>query len=154
MIRTIAVIALAAAFATPAAAQDVSLDPTFESVTLSAGFDEDPHQVQMIAGGDINAERLGGACVGFIANAPDVTLDYTAGDYTLSIGAIGNGADTTIAINGPDGEWYCDDDSFEDGDPIFHFRNPQSGYYDIYVGTFESGTEVPVTLVITEMLDE
>ena len=57
--------------------------------------------------------------------------------------------DTTLIINGPDGRWYCDDDSWGDGDAEVRFNKPDSGAYDIWIGTFNGGT-ASATLLITE----
>lgn len=140
-----------ALMATAAAAQDPSASPAFGQVRLSEGFPEDPHVVELVAGGDIDASRLGGSCVGLIASAPDYRLTYdTTGGMPLHIVAVSEG-DTTLVINGPDGRWYCDDDSFEDLDPKVSFSRPQSGVYDIWVGTF--GEPLQAVLGITEVID-
>ena len=57
--------------------------------------------------------------------------------------------DTTLIINGPDGRWYCDDDSWGDGDAEVRFNKPSSGTYDIWIGTFNGGT-ASAALLITE----
>ena len=116
--RTVVSLTIATCLVTAAAqAQDVSLNPAYEEITLSAGFKNDPYSVAVTSGGDVDASQLGGSCAGFIAEAPDVRLNYKAGEYPLSFGAVSDG-DTTLVINGPDGQWYCDDDSWDDGDPL------------------------------------
>ena len=46
-----------------------------------------------------------------MAEAPDYRLNYQAGgNWPLHIFAQSD-SDTTLAVNGPDGTWYCDDDS-------------------------------------------
>ena len=57
--------------------------------------------------------------------------------------------DTTLIINGPDGNWSCDDDSYGDGDAQVRFDKPRSGTYDIWIGTFGGGT-ANASLLITE----
>lgn len=138
----------AAFVATGAMAQDYSASPTSGQVRLSEGFPNDPYTVELIAGGNIDASRLGGACVGSIANAPDFRLTYqTNGNLPLTIVAISDG-DTTLVINGPDGRWHCDDDSGGDLNPGVLFQSPQSGVYDIWVGSI--GQPVAAVLGITE----
>ena len=149
MPRALAVIAavLAAAYgATVAHAQDASARATAGSIALREGFLPDPVEVDIYSGGGIDASRLGGACVGMIAEAPDFELTYTAGRSPLSLAVVSEG-DTSLVVNGPDGRWYCVDDS--DGlDPILTWSRPGSGVYDIWVGAVGEGASS--TLLITE----
>jgi hypothetical protein len=130
-------------------AQDVSAKPTFGQARLSAGFDPDPHTKPITAGGSIDASMLGGDCEGYIADAPDFRLNYTAGDFELTIMAV-SGSDTTLVINTPDGQWVCDDDSGGDSDPAFRFGDPESGAYDIWVGVYGEADTAEATLTISE----
>ncbi|HRO31878.1 MAG TPA: peptidase S1 [Brevundimonas sp.] len=148
MIRSICLAAALTLAAAPALAQDVSASPTFGNVRLSSGFPNDPHTTTVIAGGSVNAANLPGACVGQIGEAPDVRLTYSGGSMPLFIRTVA-AADTTLVINGPDGRWYCDDDSHGDGDAQVRFSRPQSGVYDIWIGAFSGNPEA--TLVITEI---
>ena len=130
MKTTICALALVAAMAVPGAtlAQDASLTANFGEISLRTGFTPDPYRVSMAAGGGIDAYAdtdLPAACVGNITDAPDFEVTYT------------------------DGSWSCDDDSYGDGDAEVRFNRPQSGTYDIWVGTFGGGT-APATLLITE----
>jgi hypothetical protein len=83
-----------------------------------------------------------------VTRAPDYDLHYTAGAYALSIAVQAN-SDTTLIINAPNGEWYCNDDA-NGFNPEVLFDNPQSGLYDIWVGTFSSGASQPAQLRIHE----
>jgi len=138
--------ALMAAAATTAAAQDPSAAATSGSMRARAGFTPDPIQVSIYSGGSIDASRLGGACVGMIASAPDYEFTYTAGSFPLSFGVVSNG-DTSLVINGPDGRWYCNDDA-EGLNPVLTWGRPPSGSYDIWVGAV--GEASSSTLLITE----
>lgn len=151
-IRTILAASVAiVAVAGVSAAQDFSLNPSFGQTTLSAGFAPDPYTVQITAGGNIDASAsLGGECRGMIANAPDYRLNYNAGSLPLYIGAQ-SGADTTIVINAPDGSWYCNDDS-NGLNPMVSWGSPMSGQYDIWIGTYGSGSGMAsATLTISEL---
>jgi hypothetical protein len=144
-------LALSAVVPQSAVAQDASKAPSFGSVRLSAGFTPDPHTVRVVAGGSIDAYNdtpLPGACVGKIADAPDYRVTYTSGSFPLVFRTVAS-QDTTLVINGPDGQWSCDDDSYGDGDAQVVYRRPQSGVYDVWVGTFGSNP-VTATLQITE----
>ena len=133
-----------------AQAQNVELEPTFGEVTLSAGFEEDPHTVAVVSGGDIGASHLGGDCAGFVANAPDVRLHYKAGDFPLLFTVLSEG-DTTLVVNAPDGQWHCDDDSWGDGDPLLSFSEPESGQYDIWIGSFQPSDNLEALLGVSEL---
>jgi len=143
-----------AAVSTPdatSAGLDYSLTPTFGSVELVSGFQDDPHNEAIVAGGDVDAAAaLGGPCLGYVATAPDFRLNYTAGQYNLRIFFTGE-SDTTLVINAPDGQWYCDDDSGGNLHPMIDFTPPLDGQYDIWVGSYEAGQLVNGELTITEM---
>ena len=136
------------ALAAPAAAQTAHMTANYGEISRNAGFTPDPYRVELHAGGSVNGARLPGSCVGNISEAPDFEVTYSAGGLPLVFRTLAS-ADTTLIINGPDGRWYCDDDSFGDGDAEVRFNRPQSGVYDIWVGVF-GGTTAPATLLITE----
>ena len=126
--------------------QDPNLKPTFGKVDLKAGFPNDPYEVKLTAGGDIQT-KLGGVTA-WVAKAPDFRLNYTAGKFNLTIYAESK-ADTTLLINLPDGKWIADDDSGGNLNPLIKIENPKSGQYDIWVGTFGKDN-APAVLKITE----
>ena len=148
----IAAVAVSLATATGAAAQDTSARAAYGSVRLNSGFTPDPHSVSLTAGGSIDASRIGSPCRGSIANAPDYEVTYTAGSLPLYI-YVNASSDTTLVVNGPDGQWYCDDDSNGGVNPQVTFNTPRSGTYDIWVGTFSGGT-ASATLHISELSED
>lgn len=125
---------------------DPNLKPTFGTVTLQAGFLPDPHTKALQAGGNLRT-NLGGVNA-YVARAPDYRLHYTKGKFPLVFSVQSDG-DTTLLINLPDGTWIADDDSGGGVDPLIRLLNPQSGRYDIYVGTFKKDL-LAATLTITE----
>ncbi len=140
-----------------AAAQNYSLNPTYGVVNLASGFQPDPWRRNLDSGGSINAAgRSGGACQGFIADAPDFRVNFTAGRTPLPlVFSVNSRADTTLVINGPDGRWYCDDDSGNgELNPSYTFRRPASGQYDVWVGTYGSSSLAPATLSISELYSD
>jgi hypothetical protein len=148
---TIATSALLAAVAVPASAQDTNADPNYGTVTLRSGFTPDPRVVPLQAGGDIAASEAGSSCAGFITDAPDVRLVYSAGSLPLII-SVDSGEDTTLVVNAPDGRFYCDDDSGVRGmNPMVRFNNPRSGRYEIWVGTYRAGATQRARLHISEI---
>ena len=137
------------AFSGNGSAPNMSLDPTYGTVTLSAGFLPDPHSVELTAGGSVDV-NVGGCAYGYVADAPDIKFSYTAsGKTTLYIYAAAEG-DVTLLINTATGTWMCDDDSYGNGDPVIVIPDAPSGRYDIWVGTY--GDQLtPATLYLSEV---
>jgi hypothetical protein len=83
---------------------------------------------------------------------PDFDLNYEAGTLPLYLSAA-SASDVSLVVNLPDGTWVCDDDSAGNLNPGLRFDNPQSGLYDIWVGTVGgSGGEMPAaTISISEL---
>lgn len=126
-------------------------NPLYGTHSLNGGFMPDPYRVSVTAGGTTNARTMGlpAGCVGNIAAAqPDVRFHYSAGSLPLTIKAE-SGSDTTLIINAPDGQWYCNDD-WSGLNPAVRFSPAMSGQYDIWVGTYGSGTAAAQVL-ITEL---
>ncbi|MEQ9812973.1 MAG: hypothetical protein RLO50_09330 [Azospirillaceae bacterium] len=119
---------------------------SYGEVTLETGYAEDPWGVELQAGGNVDASTLGDGCWGNIAEAPDVTLNYTAGDvFPLNI-YVDSSADTTLAVMTPDGSVTCNDD-FNGLQAGIIFDNPESGSYDIWVGTYSSSAGFPEAML-------
>ncbi len=123
--------------ATSASAQDAALRATYATIRLVSGFQPDPWWVPVQSGGNIDAAKLNG-CRGMVSAAPDVELSYTAGSLPLYLQTFSS-SDTTLVVNGPDGRWYCDDDSGGGTNARLIFQRPQSGTYDIWIGSFGGG---------------
>lgn len=113
-----------AAIATGAAAQ--------ERINLSAGFLPDPVTRQIYSGGGNDASDLGSSCIGMMAERPDIVLNFDSSGGQLSIAVRAN-TDTSLIVNGPDGRWYCDDDT-HGLNPVLTWGRAPSGQYDIWVG--------------------
>lgn len=122
---------------------------SYGSQYLSSGFTPDPYRVDMYSGGSVDATTIAGGCVGMVATQPDFELTYDAGSLPLIFGVTSD-FDTTLVINGPDGTWYCDDDSGDGTNPVMRIPNPQSGVYDVFVGAF-GGNSGDAQLYITEL---
>lgn len=132
--------------------QDFDADPTYGEFHLSPGFDPDPGMLSLMAGGDVDAATKFEDCQGYVSAAPDVRLFWegeSQSGLTIKISAISN-ADTTLIVNGPDGSWYCDDDSGEDSNPSVEL-SPIAGRYEIWVGTYSSGEIKKAVLSVSEV---
>ena len=147
--------ALCAVSAAPSVAQDVNSAPNYGTVNLSTGFSPDPRVVSVRSGGNVNAESISSDCRGFISNAPDVRLVFSAGSSLPLIISASSSADTTLVVNAPDGNWYCDDDGGNEGlNPSVRFNSPMSGRYEIWVGTYGNASLQPAELHISELYSE
>ncbi len=96
---------------------------------------------------------LGGGCTGFATSAPDFSVNYTSGAFpTLRFYFIATDSakDTTMIINTPGGGWVCNDDSPATLNPMIDFSSPATGRYDVWIGSFTSGTFNSGTLHVTE----
>lgn len=153
MLKTIATVGLVAGlFTGVASAQDYSLSPNYTTMNLSSGFSNDPRTVRLSSGGSNDASQtIGGSCRGFVSSAPDVRVNYSAGSTFPLIFSVNSSADTTLVINGPDGRWYCDDDGGNGLNPSYRFSNPQSGQYDVWVGTYGRESLESATLYVSEI---
>ena len=132
-------------------------DPSNGTVVLESGFRPTPHSSAVIAGGPVDSSVLIDAnnrpCdAGQIPANPTIRLQFVAENRPLRFFVNGLHTDTTLAINAPDGRWYCNDDVIE-LHPIIDFIAPLSGQYDVFVGTFsENEHNLPnAILFITEM---
>ncbi|MBN4053417.1 hypothetical protein JYT97_00870 [Haliea sp. AH-315-K21] len=135
--------------------QDFSLSPINGSISLSGGFSPDPNVIAVTAGGNFQASNAGSECSGYITDAPTYSLTFDPGSLGLGI-YINADFDTTIVINGPSGDWYCDDDYPVLGlDAGWYFDDPDSGRYDIWVGAYsESDVSRTAMLAISEYSDD
>ena len=134
----------------PVATLNYSLPPNYGSTSLTSGFVPDPFTVGMTSGGPVDVSYLGSGCSGFATSAPDYSVNYTSGAFpTLRFYFIGSG-DTTMVINTPNGNYVCIDDSFGTLNPTIDFNSPSGGRYDVWIGSYASGTFVSGTLYVTE----
>ena len=134
-----------------ASAQDWTRPASFGGITLEGGFSPDPHRVNLTAGGSIAASDRFTNCRGYIADAPDYSVSFSDPLLPLTF-TVDSDVDTTLIINDPSGDWYCDDDGAEEPlNPAVRFESPSSGRYDIWVGTYSQGSGEAATLFISEL---
>lgn len=133
-------------------AQNWQAVPRFGTVTLQGNFQPDPNTTQVVAGGRFNAASTGQGCSGYIdGDRPSVDLNYERGGATFPLTIYADSTeDLVLVINLPSGRWICNDD-FSGTNPAVRIDNPQSGNYNIFVGTFEPGRQANATVGITEL---
>jgi len=111
-------------------------------------------ELSVVSGGPIDVRYLEGACVGFAEPNPDYEVHYTAGLLSMLrfyFVADSAGDDATLIINDTTSNWVCNDDSYGGSNPTVDFSPPESGYYDIWVGSYSSDAFISGTLYITEL---
>jgi hypothetical protein len=145
-----------ACFGTPTAAtQDPAEKPNFGEVKLISGFLPDPYTKQVIAGGNMILNMTGNNGKGNvrmkITRPPDFKLYYTKGNFQQLSFYVRSNADTTLLIHLPVGGYLVDDDSGGNLNPLITVKDPPSGRYDIWVGTFSDTPNAPAVLHITEL---
>lgn len=147
-------LALSTGLAVSGSAQNTGAKPISDTVRLSSGFTPDPTIVNVTSGGNLDASVRVNGCSGYISDAPDVRLNFSADNspstMPLYITAKSTG-DTTLLINAPDGRWYCNDDGASGSDPLIIFGPAQSGNYEIWIGSFSQGDYHSATLKISEL---
>jgi len=105
------------------------------ALRLSAGRSD---SWSVTAGGPVNlsAGDCGTGGQGHVAQAPDFTLQYEAGNASTALQFDVEGTcDTVLLVNDPQAGWLFNDDH-EGLDPRITVYGAQSGQYDIWVGTY------------------
>lgn len=136
---------------------DVAGAPVFGEHALEAGFLPDPASFEVEAGGDFDlmmslseADAMMAYCSGFTTRQPSLRIVFD-GDGPLYI-SMESEADTTLAINGPDGAWSCDDDGLGYPNPAVSYDAARAGVYDIYAATLSASEETaPATVYVSEI---
>jgi len=135
--------------ATASARVDIHAEPSFGTYELETGFEADPTRYTVVAGGEERSRQFRGCDAGWIAGSPDLRVHYEAGSLPLRF-YVDAEADTTLAINLPDGSWICNDDA-AGLNPIVDLPRPESGQYDIFVGTADYDESPRVQVMVTEL---
>lgn len=86
-----------------------------------------------------SSDRSGNKCLGFGDSKPDHLMTLTQGVTKLNLKVNSGGRDTTIVIQGPEGELRCGDDTGSKKDASFSGSNWSAGTYKIWVGSMASG---------------
>ncbi|WP_136253972.1 hypothetical protein [Onishia niordana] len=122
--------------------------PLYETIELKSGFEPDPHQITLSAGGSTAASEAGPNCSGYVnGDQPDLDINFEASQYPLTI-YVESAADTTLVVYDANGNWHCNDDySTASGtNPALQWRSPTAGNYNVWVGSYTPG-EMPQAVV-------
>ena len=131
---------------------DYSGDPDYGTVVLQAGFTPNPNVSEIVSfGGVVDTSYLGGDCVGYASQAPDLRLMWSGTGNELRIFFTEDaGEDATLVMNLPDASWVCNDDYAGSLDPLIAVENPPEGQYDIWIGSYRPNQFISGTLGVTE----
>jgi len=122
----------------------------FGTVTLSAGFNPDPHVVEGTTSADQLASQLSPECEGYVARTPDHVFVAATAFPSMRLLVNGGSVDTTLVVRRPDGSFLCDDDGAGAHQPLIS-GTFAPGSYRIWVGTFEGGQAIAYRLGFTEL---
>jgi len=107
-----------------------------------------PHSFKVIAGGNINLDNCRirannpppTYATGFVVAAPDFELYYRhQRGYELEFRVVSD-CDSVLLINTGAANWYFDDDDNGNLDARIRLSAPSSGWYDIWIGTYDPST--------------
>lgn len=117
---------------------EVTAPPLYETVRFTRDFEPDPYPIALLAGGSDQADGLGLGCTGYInAEQPDVVIELDGRVSAPSVYALSD-SDTTLVVHTPEGEWLCNDDTYQYHPAVTLSGSP--GAYAVWVGTFGGGT--------------
>lgn len=119
-----------------------------QPIQLNTGFLPDPRRMAGMAGGPVQAQGVQANCRGWIPEQPQHILTTPTGFQFLRIISQAS-ADTTLMVRSTMGTW-CADDTYS-FNPGVDLNNLPPGRYDIYVGTYSPGRNVPYQLLISEL---
>ncbi len=121
----------------------------FLTLDLEAGFPLDPFFVSVNGGGELDASRLGDGCSGWVHQEPVLSIDWEGETDFVEVFFYSD-HDPMLIIQTPDGEYLCNDDANPLLlDPVIEVENPESGTYNIWVGSFHPNQLLPGVLVLT-----
>ena len=131
----------------------------FGTRSVAPGFVPDPININITSGGSLDARSMNlvPGCVGFVTANSVFILWMTGNSPSLRVYVTVPGArgvsptDTTLLVNAGNGSWHCNDDSFGGANPSVDLPSQGAGQYDIWVGSYQAGTQARGVLHITEL---
>ncbi len=128
---------------------DPGADPNYGSADLGDGFAPAPYLVEVVAGGDVPASVVGD-CAGFVTRQPDFRLTWNGGGFLRFAVLASEGDDATLVVYQPDGNYYCNDDTFGLNPAVDVFNAP-AGEYVVWIGTFREDIFFDAQLFISQL---
>ncbi len=123
--------------------------PLYGFVNLRQGFMPDPHIMNGMMGGTIQASQFSSSCRGTVNPQPSHVVRSQTGFRNIRFVVAGQG-DSTLMVMLPNGQVLCDDDGGEGLNPLIQTASPP-GDIRIWVGVYsQSNQGRPYTIGITE----
>ncbi len=140
---------------TPPGPIDVTLPPQDGAATFQPGVTGDPDLINVAMEGSIDAAYVGGGCGGTVSAAPQLRIDFVGPSTTGLLRFYFDGTgDPTLLVRTPDGQWLCNDDSYNGSDPTVDITDPAAlagnSSYLVWVGSY-AGNSLLGTLYITAL---
>lgn len=113
-------------------------------------------ETYIYAGGNRDVSYLGGECVGQAAAEPDFQFDVKEplGEMLVAFAADTEGDDAVLILNDPSGNWYCNDDAYDESmNPALLMDLSETGTYRVWVGSYQSGAVFGGTLLARQGSD-
>lgn len=124
--------------------------PLYGSANLRAGFMPDPHIMNGMMGGTIQASQFAQNCRGTVNPQPSHIVRTQTGFRNIRFVVNGQG-DSTLMVMLPNGQVLCDDDGGEGLNPLIQTSSPP-GDIRIWVGVYsQSNQGRPYTMGVTEL---
>ncbi len=138
-------------------APNIDAEPTSGSLNMGGpGFWLDPALISVISGAEqgagVAAESLGEGCLGMIATAPDVVVNWRSDPTVDALHFfLLSRSDPTLTVVTPGGDVLCNDDlNALSLDPYVVVQNPVPGRYALFVGHSDEDAAGPALLVVTQ----
>lgn len=120
---------------------------------LAPGFVPDPHDINVVSGGDVDAGtmNLGEGCRGWLTRQPDIIVHLSGASNMLRFYVTAGDDDTTLVVNAADGTYHCNDDAYGGRNPSVDIQGAGAGQYDVWVGSYQQGVRANGVLHVTEL---
>ncbi|MBF9035996.1 peptidase S1 [Rhodobacterales bacterium HKCCE2091] len=107
---------------------------------LGGGYLYSPRHWNVVAGGSTNLSYCGLGGFGYVVDQPDFEFQFqNDGNYGRLEISVNGYCDTVLLVNDAYGNWHFNDD--HNGlNPQVDIWGPASGTYDVWVGTYGTGT--------------
>ena len=120
----------------------------YGAVSLTSGFLPDPQMRSGMSGGPMDAMSMNSSCRGYIDQRPDHVV-YLNSPFNFLRIYVASQADTTLVVRGPNGEMYCNDDTYG-LNPGVDITGAAPGMYQVFVGSYSQGDSQPYSIGFTE----
>lgn len=123
--------------------------PSFGMLNLRSGFMPDPQVASGTSGGPVVASQVDPRCRGHISPQPSHVIMSQTGFRNLRL-IVNAGADLTLVVMLPNGQFVCDDDGGDSNNPLVTTASPP-GPIRVWVGSYSANRSAPYNIGISEL---